>query len=103
MFADFAKSDVYSNQTEMFAFINEDDPNGNYCFEGVYPVKNVSGQYCVSHFTQFTYVVGLTQDQYHPERLYNSPIIYIMIFFDLYLLCTLVMGLIYNKEVKPAK
>lgn len=59
--------------------------------------------YCVTHFTQFSYVVGFSKDNYHPERLYNSPIIYILIFFDLYLLCTLIMGVLYRSEMKSKK
>jgi len=47
--------------------------------------------------------VGFSKDNYHPERLYNSPIIYILIFFDLYLLCTLIMGVLYRSEMKSKK
>jgi hypothetical protein len=56
-----------------------------------------------THFTEFTYVVGLVEDAYKVERLYNSPIVYILMMFDLYLLLTLVMGVIYYKEIKSKK
>lgn len=69
--------------------------------DGIYAIEGELGNFTVTHNTQFSYAVGFTTSKYHPERLYNSPIIYVMLLFDLYLLCTLVMGLIYAKEVKP--
>jgi len=40
MFIDFPQSTVFTNQTEFFAYLNEDDPNGSYDTDGIYEYKN---------------------------------------------------------------
>ncbi len=51
MLIDFPQSTVFSNQTEFFAYLNEDDPNGSYDNDGIYEYKNQTGMYCSTHFT----------------------------------------------------
>ena len=90
--------------TELFIYINEQDNSGNGTFDidGIF-YTGVPGTYCVTHNTQFAYAIAQPSGGYHWARLYDSPIVYVLIFFDLYLLATLVMGVLRPWEIKPKK
>jgi len=70
---------------------------GQLSISGVY--KQTEGtDFLAIHLTEFSYFEAMEDSQWHPERLYASPIIWVIILSHIYLLLTLAAGLLCCKK-----
>lgn len=77
-----------------FGYLNT--TTGNLTTNGIYKDKN--GTVRITHLTQFTYYEALVDSQWRFDRLYASPIMWTIAISHMYLLATLVIGLLCYKN-----
>lgn len=74
--------------------------SGNMTSYGIYKKKGDPSKFKIAHLTQFTYYEALVDSDWMIERLYASPVMYTIAISHMYLLATLIIGLVCYKNEK---
>lgn len=89
---------------EFFGSLNT--TSGNMTTKGVYRNKDDPTLYLTTHLTQFTYFETVVDSEWRFDWLYASPTMWVILISHMYLLLTLIVGLIcyksYNKRLPDA-
>lgn len=88
--------DKKKGNMEFFGSLNT--TSGNMTTQGVYRNKEDPTLYLTTHLTQFTYFETVVDSEWRFDWLYASPTMWVILVSHMYLLLTLVFGLIFVKQ-----
>lgn len=96
---DAEKKPLKSGESEGFGYWKEYNGFSLLDFNGIYATDR-PGKYCCNHNTQFTYIKATTVNTggYSWNRLYDSPITYVLFLFDLYILAAILVGCVMKQK-----